>query len=157
MAIRYWLVVAPLDRVRRLRAAGVVEMTFGGRDGLEDFSEADGIVFYSPRYESPEGERLRAFTAIGRISDGRMFLADQSEGSRSWRRRVDFMDDTVFQPVRPLVGLLEFTRDRRTWGQQLRRGILEISRLDFETIRDGMRLPSADERPPHSLTDRVWY
>jgi hypothetical protein len=63
---------------------------------------------------------------------------------RPWRRRVEWEHDAVATPIRPLLPSLDFTRDTRDWGYQLRRGLIEISRHDFELIRRQMR-PSPDD------------
>jgi hypothetical protein len=61
-----------------------------------------------------------------------------------WRRLVEWDHDAVATPIRPLLGALDFTRDRPDWGYQLRQGLIELSRHDFELIGRQMR-PSPGE------------
>ena len=65
---------------------------------------------------------------------------------RPWRRRADYDLDAVDTSIRPLLPVLDFTRDNPNWGYQLRRGLFEISKHDFEVIRQQMRRPSAGDR-----------
>ncbi|PJJ65674.1 EVE domain-containing protein [Compostimonas suwonensis] len=145
MAIRYWLGVVHRDHVERAARLGFAQLNHGSRSAVAGLSESDGLVYYSPRASVASEEPLRAFTAIGRVEPGEIWQAE--EGSfRPWRRRVDYFDDAVEAPIRPLVPLLDLTRDNPHWGYQLRRGLLPLTRHDFELIRQQMRRPSADDR-----------
>jgi hypothetical protein len=136
--------VVQREHVRRGVAMGIAQANHGSRAALERMGEADGLVYYSPKTDI-EGEPLKAFTAIGRIADGDVYQVASGE-FRPWRRRADYDTDAVEAPIRPLLPVLEFTRDNPNWGYQLRRGMIEISRHDFEVIRAQMRRPSADDR-----------
>jgi len=149
MAIRYWLGIVHRDHVRIGVAGAFAQVGHGRREGLGRMREADGLAYYSPR-ESAEGEPLKCFTAIGRIADDEIFQAPVDGGDpswRPWRRRVEYRHDVTDAPIRPLLGVLEFTRDNLNWGYQLRKGLIELSRHDFEVIGQAMRLPSPDDRP----------
>jgi EVE domain len=162
VAIRYWMGVVQREHVRRAVAMGLAQGNHGSRAAIAQMGEADGIVFYSPKTDI-EGEPLKAFTAIGRIADSAVFQAGSGSGSgagsgagggagsrsgdfRPWRRAADYETDAVEAPIRPLLAVLDFSRDNPNWGYQLRRGMIEISRHDFEVIRQQMRRPSADDR-----------
>ncbi|MCU1636238.1 MAG: hypothetical protein JWQ68_1477 [Cryobacterium sp.] len=146
VAIRYWMSVMHREHVRRAVALGITQANHGSRGALERMREADGLVYYSPR-AALEGEPLRDFTAIGRIAEGAVFQAGESGSDfRPWRRRADYDVDAVDASIRPLLAVLDFSRDNPNWGYQLRRGSIEISRHDFEMIRQQMRRPSADDR-----------
>jgi hypothetical protein len=136
--------VVQREHVRRGVALGIAQANHGSRGALEQMGEADGIVYYSPKTDI-EGEPLKAFTAIGRIADGTVYQVASGE-FRPWRRRADYDTDAVEAPIRPLLPVLDFSRDNPNWGYQLRRGLIEISRHDFEVIRAQMRRPSADDR-----------
>ena len=145
MAIRYWLAVASRDHVRTAVDVGFAQTNHGARAGLDSMGESDGIVYYSPRTEHPDGDVLRHFTAIGRVADDSVYQA-LSLDWRPWRRRVDWDLAAESAPIRPLLGALDFTRNSPNWGYQLRAGLIEISRHDFETIRQAMQRPSPDDR-----------
>lgn len=146
MAIRFWLGVAQRDSVLRSVHRGMAEAAQGARESLENMNESDGLVYYSPR-ATFEGEVLREFTAIGRIAPGPAFQSGDSYSAYNpWRRRTDYDTDAVAASIRPLLSILDFTRGNPDWGYQLRRGLIEISRHDFEVIRQQMRRPSPDDR-----------
>ena len=145
MAIRYWLAVASRDHVQNAVDLGIAQVNHGQRGGLDAMGEADGLVYYSPKAEYPDGETIREFTAIGRIAAGAPYQA-VSLDRRPWRRRVDYERDAEPARIRSMLGMLDFTRDTPQWGYQLRRGLIEISRHDFEVIRQAMQRPSADDR-----------
>ena len=145
MAIRYWLAVASRDHVRAAVDSGFAQVNHGASGGLDRMGESDGIVYYSPKTEYPDGDVLRSFTAVGRIADDRLYQA-LSLDWRPWRRRVDWDLNAESAPIRPLLGALDFTRNAPNWGYQLRSGLLELSRHDFEIIRSAMQRPSPDDR-----------
>ena len=124
---------------------GMAQTSEAARASLEDMNESDGLVYYSPR-ATHEGEALREFTAIGRIAPGLAFQSDSYAGYSPWRRRTDYDTDAVATSIRPLLSILDLTRGNPDWGYQLRRGLIEISRHDFEVIRQQMRRPSPDDR-----------
>ncbi|MCX7523158.1 EVE domain-containing protein [Microbacterium sp. STN6] len=146
MAIRYWLGVVQRDHALRGVALGIAQVNHGTRAPLERMRPSDGFVYYSPRVTFPDGEPLRAFTAVGRVAEGEVYQATQGPAMRGpagdfrpWRRRVDYDADTVEAPIRPLLNALDLTRGNTNWGYQLRRGLLEISRHDFDLVRAQMR------------------
>jgi hypothetical protein len=119
---------------------GLAQASHGARAALEHMGEADGVVYYSPKTDL-DGDTLREFTAIGRIAEGTVFQVESAAPTayRPWRRRVEYDTDAVDASIRPLLSVLEFTRNDPNWGYQLRRGLLEISRHDYDLIRRQMR------------------
>jgi hypothetical protein len=145
VAIRFWMGVAQREHVLRGVRLGVAQVGPGLRRTLEELGEADGLVYYSPRTApAPDGDRLSAFTAIGRIDPGRAYQ-EWPGPDRPWRVRTEYETDVVEAPIRPLLPVLDFSRDHRDWGFQLRAGLFEISRRDFDVIRRQMQRPSADD------------
>jgi len=144
VAIRYWLGVVQRENVLRGVAHGFAQTNHGARGLLERMRESDGLVYYSPRTQV-DGPPLKHFTAIGRIVDSEVFQATDSD-YRPWRRRVDYDHAAVATSIRPLLPVLDLSRGNPDWGYQLRRGLLEITKHDFEEIRQQMRSPSADDR-----------
>lgn len=154
MAIRYWLVVQPLDRARGMVSAGHVQVPWATYEVMAAIGLSDGIALYSPRERNPEGEPLRAFTGVGRVADAQPWRPG-GRAADIWRRRVDWEPDAQMAPMRPLRDVLDFIRQDRYWGEQLRRGILEISRRDFEVIADAVRPGSPEPgRLPSFLSER---
>lgn len=172
MALRFWLVVQPLDRARELMAGGVVQAPWGAREGVAEMGESDGVALYSPREENPDGEPLRAFVGAGYITDAEPWQAGTAPTS-PWRRTVKWTPDPRIAPIRPVRDILDLTRKNRWWGEQLRSGVVEISRRDFEVALDQVRRRAPEpgriapfligqrgavitERGPSPLRDTGW-
>lgn len=146
MAIRFWLGVVQRDHVQQAVRGGFAQLNHGSFAGISRLGEADGLVYYSPR-ETTGGEPLKSFTAIGRVAPGPVVQAGRSGGSAGqWRRRMDWYRPAVEAPIRPLLLHLEFAAGPRHWGAMLRPGLLELSRNDWEVIRQAMRMPAPDDR-----------
>jgi hypothetical protein len=145
MAIRYWMAVVQRDHVLRGVQLGIAQVNHGARAPLAAMHESDGFVYYSPR-ETLGGDPLKAFTAIGRIADDVLYQAADGD-FRPWRRRVDYRVDVEAAPIRPLIGALDFTRNAPNWGYQLRRGVIELTKHDFDVIGTQMRPSDPADRP----------
>jgi hypothetical protein len=145
VAIRYWLGVVQREHVLRGVGQGIAQFNHGSRSAVSRLREADGVVYYSPKTRFPDGDPLRAFTAIGRVADDEVYQADagptmtdrSGEQFRPWRRRIEYDLDALETPIRPLMGILELTASPN-WGFPLRSGLVELSRHDFEIIRAEM-------------------
>ena len=132
----YWLGVVCRDHVRRGRSLGIAQLGHGKRTGLARLAAGDQLVYYSPRTSLLDGEPLQAFTAIGEVAEDEIWQAD--EGTfKPWRRRVDYLADTVDVGIRGLDGELALTAGPN-WGHRLRRGLLELTPADFGLIRSAM-------------------
>jgi hypothetical protein len=134
--VNAWLGVVSRDHVLRGVHLGIAQVNHGTRPALARMHEGDWLAYYSPRASYPDGEPLKAFTALGRIADDDLWQADDGD-FHPWRRRVDWDLAARELPIRPLVGELEFTQGPN-WGYALRRGLLPLSAADLERIREGM-------------------
>lgn len=154
VAIRFWLGVVQREHVLRGVNEGIAQFNHGAKAAVSRLREADGLIYYSPKTSFPDGDPLREFTAIGRVaddvvyqaSDGPQMTTSAGETFRPWRRRIDYDRDAVATPIRPLLGVLDFTSASPNWGYQLRLGLIELSRHDFDVIRAQMRRPSPEDR-----------
>jgi hypothetical protein len=105
-----------------------------GKGGpLRRISPGDQVAYYSPTETFGGKDRLQAFTAIGTVRPGIPYQADMGGGFRPFRRDV-LWRDAIEAPVRPLLGLLSFTRENKNWGYQLRFGLFEIDAEDMRLI-----------------------
>lgn len=141
MAIRYWLIVQPLDRARELIEGGFAQVPWGLAEPVERMRVADGVVLYSPRTHNPDGEPLRAAVQAGHIVS-EPYRAGPGERS-SWRVDVEWLPDARPAYIRPLRDMLQLT-DSQFWGEQLRPGWVELTRRDFEIFEDAVRRPAPE-------------
>jgi hypothetical protein len=135
--MRYWLGVVQRAHVMRGVALGIAQTNHGARGGVQRMRPGDGLVYYSPRTSYPDGEPLRQFTAIGRVSEGEAWQAHEGD-FRPWRRRVVYAEMAHPVPIAGLLELLELTRGNRNWGYIMRRGQVEVTERDFGIIATEM-------------------
>jgi hypothetical protein len=140
---RYWIGVASADHVARGVEGGFCQLSHGKAAPVRRLSPGDWIVYYSPRTSLRGGEPVQAFTAIGRIRPGEPYAFDMGGGFVPVRRDVAFVPSRR-APVRPLVDRLSFIRNKRSWGQAFRRGVVAIDRKDFEIIAAAMGVAPDD-------------
>lgn len=162
--MNYWIGVVSLNHVQRGVAGGFAQMNHGKQAPLRRMKAGDGLVYYSPRQFYPDGPPLQAFTAIGRIRDGRVYPHDMTHegvpGFVPWRIDVDFWPAQV-APIQPLIDTLECIADKRHWGAAFRYGQLRVSAQDFALIARAMGCTGALEaaavaapgRPPPAQPD----
>jgi hypothetical protein len=134
---RFWIAVASADHVRTGRSGGFMQICHGKSAPLAKLHPGDGVVYYSPTETFAGKERLRTFTAIGRLKAGAPYQTDMGGGFHPFRRDVDWMRATAAWIV-PLLPHLEFAAGKANWGAQFRYGLFSISARDFELIRSAM-------------------
>lgn len=136
----FWLAVVSAQHVRQGVEFGIVQTNHGKPQGIRRMSPGDGLVYYSPKTSYPDGEPLKAFTAVGRIADGEPWQSDV-ENFKPWRRKVhyDLSTDVSLAELQPQ---LEFTQEAN-WGYQLRRGVVPITERDFALIRQAITSTTA--------------
>jgi hypothetical protein len=138
---RAWLGVVSAEHARSAAEYGFIQLNHGKRYNLTRLQEGDGFAIYSPTERRGDKTPLRAFTALGIITDTEPYLAEPMNmgaygNIRPWRRRVDF------QPVNPALlrdisGSLLLTQDPN-WGYQLRRGMVPLPTEDFQHLQTAM-------------------
>ncbi|MGH3427809.1 MAG: EVE domain-containing protein [Terriglobales bacterium] len=129
-----WLGVVSRSHVVRGVGLGIAQVMHGKRAGLARMRPGDWLVYYSPRTAYPDGDPLKAFTAIGRIADEEIWQADEGD-FHPYRRRVDYLDIARELPLSEVSAELELTA-QPNWGYQLRRGLIPLSDADVGIIRD---------------------
>ena len=133
----YWINTVSLEHVALGVEGGFTQADHGKKTRIRRLEKGDFIVFYSPRTELRCGEKLQAFTAIGRIADDEPFQVKMSEDFHPWRRRVVYFESKETS-IRPLIERLGFLKNKKQWGYPFRRGLFEITRGDFDCIARAM-------------------
>lgn len=139
--MNHWIGVVSAVYVQRGVAGGFAQMNHGKQAPLKRMKAGDGLVYYSPRQSYPNGQPLQAFTAIGRIRDGRVYSHDMSDegvpGFVPWRIDVDYWLCRA-AAIQPLIDTLDCIVDKRHWGAVFRYGQVRISPSDFALIAQAM-------------------
>jgi hypothetical protein len=134
--MRYWLAIVSRDHVKRGVDLGIAQIGHGKRAGVARMHAGDWLIYYSARASLTSKEPLQAFTAVGQISEGPVWQADEGD-FKPWRRSVTYVEGAADAPIGPLRQKLELT-SLPNWGYQLRRGLVELTERDFRTIRTAM-------------------
>jgi hypothetical protein len=133
---RAWVGIVSRSHVHCGVAGGFAQLNHGKRGPLERMSVGDWLVYYSPRTDFPDGEPLRAFTALGRIVGATAYPFDMGGGFVPYRRDVRYAKGVREVPVSTLASELSFVTP--SWGMLARRGHFEISMADLERIARAM-------------------
>jgi EVE domain len=141
-APRSWVAVVSAAHVERGVSGGFAQACHGKRAPLARMRAGDMLVYYSPRTELGAGVPLRAFTALGHVSDERVYPFDMGGGFVPHRRDVRYLHQrTVLLDA--LASRLHFTQPGSGWGLLARRGHFEIDLHDAGVIAAAMGCPDA--------------
>jgi EVE domain len=130
---RHYIVVAAADAVDAARAGGYVEINRGKAGPLERLRDGDVVLYYSPRH-AEGGPPLQAFTALA-IVDGALHQAETPD--KPFRRAARHRDVHP-APIRPLIDVLDFIRNKAHWGAPLRFGFVQLSAADSARIAQAL-------------------
>lgn len=133
--MKYWLGVVSKEHVTRGVDGGFAQVCHGKKGPLARMKKDDWLIYYSPGYRLGKSD-LKAFTAIGKVVDEDVFQFKMSPDFVPYRRRVDYleMQDASLEELKPVLELCVGP----SWGHQLRRGLIEITKSDFDKIKKVM-------------------
>ena len=139
--MNHWIGVVSRSHVLRGVEGGFAQMNHGKQAPLQRMKAGDGLIYYSPREDYPDGAPLQAFTALGFIRTGEVYAydmtADGVPGFVPRRIDVDYVD-TQITSFRPLIAQLDFIKDKTHWGAAFRFGQVKIGEVDFRCIAHAM-------------------
>ena len=147
MARNYWIGVVSQSHVDTAVAGGFAQLSHGKAGPLERMREGDGFVYYSPRTDYPDGASVKAFTAIGRVANGRIFQVDAGDDFTPFRRAVQYLS-AHHAPIKPMIEGLSFIRSKAHWGAAFRFGFVRVPESDFAKIAAAMGRDFAADFPP---------
>jgi hypothetical protein len=130
---RYWILVASQEHVTGGVNGGFAMANHGRRSGLARMHAGDRIVYYSPNVTSGGDEPLHAFTALGEVADNEIVQVEMSPDFRPFRRAVKYRWTGEIR-IEPLIGDLEFIRNKKSWGSAFRFGLIGIRQQAFDRI-----------------------
>jgi EVE domain len=133
----YWIGVAAANHIARGREGGFMQLNHGKSTPLKRMKARDIIAYYSPVSVFGGIEKLRAFTAIGRVREGEPYEGDMGGGFKPYRRDVEWFP-SEFAPIEPMLETLEFTWGKKSWGYQFRFGFFAINEGDMRVIAQAM-------------------
>ncbi len=139
-----WLGVVSRTHVLRGVSGGFAQVCHGKEGPLRRMRAGDHFVYYSPTVNMGDkgGVPLRAFTAIGILTDDEVFPFDMGGGFVPFRRRVRYAPAREVS-LASIQDRLELCA-RPSWGMALRRGQLPLSNADFLVIAEAMGVRPED-------------
>ena len=140
-----WIGVASADHVSAGVEGGFAQLGHGRHDAVKALLRDDWLVYYSPREGMGKGAPVQAFTAIGRVTSDEPYHAAQAMDFNPYRVNVVYFPGVTPAPIRPLLGVLNLTRDHvDNWGLLMRGPKRRITPEDMRCIAKAMALPPDD-------------
>ena len=135
---KYFLICASRDHVLKGVKDGFAQAGYGRKDFISKPSKGDWVVFYSSKDKFENGKLLQKFTALGQVVDEEPYQPNASGNFKPYRRNVEFkkVEETE---IRPLLEHLTFIKNKKKWGFYLISGFREISKEDFNVIKNAMK------------------
>lgn len=134
---KYWVTVVSKDHIKRGVAGSFMQANHGKSGSLKKLHANDWVIFYSPKVTYEGDEKLQAFIAIGQVADEKLYQHKMSDDFIPYRRNVKYYSCKDV-PIVPLIGSLDFIRDKKAWGFRFRFGFFEIGERDFNLLKEKM-------------------
>jgi len=134
---KYWILVASRDHVQRGLEGGFTQANHGKAIALKRMQTGDGLLYYSSKEVYGEETKCQRFTAIGEVADDLVYQGEMGGGFIPFRRNVNYQDCREVS-ILPLIGALDFIKDKIHWGAPFRFGVVEIGEKDFQLIAEQM-------------------
>jgi len=134
---KYWVTVVSKDHIKRGVAGSFMQANHGKSGSLKKLRPNDWVIFYSPKVTYEGDEKLQAFTAIGQVANGEIYQHKMSDDFIPYRRNVKYYSCKDV-PIVPLIGSLDFIRDKKAWRFRFRFGFFEIGERDFNLLKEKM-------------------
>jgi EVE domain-containing protein len=136
---RNWIIVASRDHVLNGVREGIAQASHGKQTPLRRMNKDDNIIYYSPKMVYGQNEKCQRFTAIGKIKDNDIFEVKLNETFSPFRRRVEYFHECKEIPIENLIPVLSLIKNKKSWGNVFRLGLIQIPDNDFLTISKEMR------------------
>jgi len=134
---KYWILVASRDHIQRGVEGGFAQVNHGKATALKRMQTGDGILYYSSKEVYGEETKCQRFTAIGEVADDFVYQGEMGGGFVPFRRNVNYRACREVS-ILPLIGALDFIKDKSHWGAPFRFGMVEVGEKDFQLIAEQM-------------------
>jgi predicted RNA-binding protein len=136
--MKYWINTVSKDHMLIGKKNGIVQANHGKLSPLKRLKVGDQIIFYSPKTSFENGEPLKAFTAVAKITDEKIYQVELSDDFKPYRMNAQY-EDCYEVKIEPLIDSLNFIRNKKSWGYMFRFGLFEINEHDFNLIYSRMK------------------
>jgi predicted RNA-binding protein len=136
--MKYWINTVSRDHALIGKKNGIVQANHGKVSPLKRLKVGDQIIFYSPKTSLGNGEPLKAFTAVAKITDEKIYQVELSDDFKPFRMNAQYEECNEVE-IEPLIENLNFIRNKKSWGYMFRFGLFEIKEHDFNLIYSEMK------------------
>lgn len=137
MSVRFWIGVACKEHVENGVKLGICQFCHGKVSPAARLSKGDFLIYYSSKVSMESNQLYQKFTAIGRIVDNEPYQVEMENNFKPFRRNVDYFGSKHVD-IKPLIPVLNFIKNKTSWGYIFRYGFLEIDKKSFEIIAKNM-------------------
>jgi len=134
---KFWIGVACKEHVENGIKLGICQFCHGKSAPVKRLSLGDFVIYYSSKVSLEQSNIYQKFTAIGKVIDDAPYQVDMGNGFKPFRRNISYFNAQHID-IRPLVHLLPFIKNKKSWGYVFRYGFLEIDQASFEIIAKSM-------------------
>ena len=134
---KFWIGVACKEHVLNGVDLNICQFCHGKSSPARRLSKGDFVIYYSSKVSMERSELYQKFTAIGIVVDDEAYQIDLGNDFKPFRRNIEYFD-AKHLVIRPLIPLLPFIKNKKSWGYVFRYGFLEIDQKSFEVIAHGM-------------------
>ncbi|MCB0668318.1 MAG: EVE domain-containing protein [Saprospiraceae bacterium] len=134
---KYWIIVASKDHVKKGIEGGFAQACHGKAGPLKRMRPNDHVIYYSGKEAFGKPEKCQQFTAIGKVKDSGVYQHQMSPEFCPSRREIEFFPGKDVSII-PLIGHLNFIKNKKSWGYPFRFGFFEIDKTDFDLIASKM-------------------
>jgi len=132
-----WIGVVARSHVMAGAAGGFVMFAHGKHTAAQRVQPGDVFAYYSPTETLGGADKVRRFTAIGRILPGEPQTTQMTPEVTGWQRRAEYWASAEAD-IYPLLPQLSFITDPGHWGMYFRKSLFTVAAADFSTIADAM-------------------
>lgn len=135
----YWILIDTKQRAKRSIIENIAQESHGKAHPLRRMKAGDGVLYYSPKFESGNTTPCQSFTAIGCVTGEDVYKIDMRDAKKIHRRSAKYLN-AKDAPIAPLISRLTFIKDKERWGNIFKFGILRIPAEDFRLIAAAMNV-----------------
>jgi predicted RNA-binding protein len=134
---RYWIATISKEHAQLAIKGSFIQVCHGKEAPLKRMKKDDYILIYSSKIKMMENEKYQMFTALGKVSDDRVYPFQMTEQFKPFRRNIEFLKCNEVS-ILSMIENLEFITDKKHWGYPFRYGFFEINENDFNFITSKM-------------------
>ena len=135
--MKCWIVVVSKDHIQRGVYGGFIQSNHGREAPLKRMAAGDWVICYSSKLTYEGKEPLQAFTAIGEVTGDEIYQDKASGNFMPYRRRLSYKKCNDVS-IGPLIGDLDFIKNKKSWGYPFRFGFFEIPEHDLILLKTKM-------------------